>query len=90
MQFLAGPYDSEDQAIAASGAYEIDHPEHRMKTFVWTCRAGREYLIRQYDPAGHSSRGDLATSLPAQSPTPPHPDSSLLALLNAYSPGSTR
>jgi hypothetical protein len=79
MQFLAGPYENEDEAMAASGAYEVEHPEHRMKTFVWTCRAGREYLIRQFDHAAASSRGESAAQLPDQPRAPRHPDSSLLA-----------
>jgi hypothetical protein len=49
LQFLAGPYATEEEAIAASGAYEVDHPEFRTKTFVWTCRAGREDSSRRYD-----------------------------------------
>jgi hypothetical protein len=49
MQFLAGPFDTEGEAIAASGAFEVDYPEYRMRTFVWTCRAGRECFSRNYD-----------------------------------------
>jgi hypothetical protein len=65
LQFLAGPYETEEQAIAASGAYEADHPDYRMKTFVWTCRAGLERFIRRVDSAA-----DSPISLPfAQSPT---------------------
>ena len=49
LQFLAGPYATENEAIVASGAYEADHPEFRTKTFVWTCRAGRETSDLRYD-----------------------------------------
>jgi len=49
MQFLAGPFDTEGEAIAGSGAFEVDHPEYGMKTFVWTCRAGRDYSSRHLD-----------------------------------------
>jgi hypothetical protein len=49
LQFLAGPYATEEEAAAASGAYEAEHPEFRTKTFVWTCRAGREDPSRRYD-----------------------------------------
>jgi hypothetical protein len=49
LQFLAGPYATEAEAVAAAGAYEVEHPEFRMRTFVWTCRAGRDSVSRRYD-----------------------------------------
>jgi hypothetical protein len=70
IDFLAGPYDAEDEAIAASGAYEVEHPEYRMRTFVWTCREGREYLSRRYDPIAGSSRAESADPLFSQLPSP--------------------
>jgi hypothetical protein len=42
LRFLAGPYATEAEAVVAAAAYEVDHPEYRMKTQVWTCRAGRD------------------------------------------------
>lgn len=51
LQFLAGPFESEEQAIFAAGAFEADHPEYRMRTFVWTCRTGREHFSLRYDSA---------------------------------------
>ena len=36
---LAGPFDSEAEAIAAAGALEADQPEHRTQTEIWLCPA---------------------------------------------------
>ncbi len=90
LQFLAGPYETEEQAIAASGAFEADHAEYRTKTFVWTCRAGREFFSRRVDPADVSSLAESASPLPVKSPAPRHPVPNQLALLSSYFPGSAR
>lgn len=65
MDFLAGPYATEGEAIAASGAYEVDHPEHRMRTFVWTCRDGREYFSRRVDGPNADASNPAEFALPA-------------------------
>jgi hypothetical protein len=74
LQFLAGPYETEDVALAASAAYEADHPEFGMKTRVWTCRAGRDDLCRRYDGAEVAGPGAASPfppqSQPASSPVP--------------------
>jgi hypothetical protein len=90
LQFLAGPYETEELAAAASGAFEAERPEYRTKTFVWTCKAGREYFSRRIDQADDGSPGESAVALPVQSPAPHHPTPSQLALLSSYFPGPSR
>jgi hypothetical protein len=37
LHVVAGPFDTEAEAAAASGALEADCERYRMKTFVWQC-----------------------------------------------------
>jgi hypothetical protein len=65
MEFLAGPYATEAEAIAASGAFEVEHPEYRMRTFVWTCRDGREYFSRRVEGSVANASNSAESAFPA-------------------------
>jgi len=53
LQFLAGPYATEDDAVVAAGAYEAEHPEFQTRTFVWTCLAGRDESSKRFDASAN-------------------------------------
>jgi hypothetical protein len=88
LRFLAGPYDTDHEAVVAAAAFEVDNPEYRMKTRVWSCR-GWEDVSRRIDSVV-STRGESASPSPGPSLAQHPPAPSQIALLSSYSPGSVR